>query len=148
LALLATLSCSAAADPFPFSHLSAGLPLREEEVLAFVHSELGSVWALELLILLKSNPDKNFRLEELVLQLRSSTLAVAQGLTRLKDNGFADETADGTYCFAPRSPRHLQMASAIQSLSLEKPMTLIKAIAEIPNEQLRNFSDAFKIRDD
>jgi hypothetical protein len=125
-----------------------GLPLREEEVLAFVHSELGSVWALELLILLKSNADKNFRLEELVLQLRSSSLAVAQGLTRLKDNGFAEEKADGTYCFAPRSPRHLQMATAIQSLSVEKPMTLIKAIAEIPNQQLRNFSDAFKIRDD
>jgi hypothetical protein len=26
-------------------------------------------------------------------------------------------------------------------------MTLIKAIAETPNEKLRSFSDAFKIRD-
>lgn len=122
--------------------------MHEEEVLAFVHSELGSVWALELLILLKSTPDKNFRMDELVLQLRSSSLAVAQGLTRLKANGFAAETADGTYRFAPRSPRHLQMAKAIQSISVEKPMTVIKAIAEIPNQQLRNFSDAFKIRGD
>jgi len=122
--------------------------LSEEEVLAFVHSELGSVWALELLIFLQNNPDNTFRLEELVLRLRSSSLAIAQGLARLKDNGFAEEAADGTYHFAPRSPRHLQMATAIQSISVEKPMTLIKAIAEIPNNQLRNFSDAFKIRDD
>ena len=122
--------------------------MREEEVLAFVHSVLGSVWALELLIFLKSNSERNFRLEELVLKLRSSSLAVAQGLTRLKDNGFAQETPGGTYRFAPRSHRHLQMAAAIESLSVEKPMTLIKAIAEIPNQQLRNFSDAFRLRDD
>ena len=121
--------------------------MTEEEVLAFVHSELGSVWALELLIFLKGNPDRNFRLEELVLQLRSSSLAVAQALARLRDNGFADETPGGTYRFAPRSPRHVDMAAAIERISFEKPMTLIKAIAEIPNEKLRNFSDAFKIRD-
>jgi len=133
---------------FPTPHLYAGLLLSEEEVLAFVHSELGSVWALELLIFLQNNADNTFRLEELVLRLRSSSLAIAQGLARLKDNGFAEEAADGTYRFAPRSPRHLQMATAIQSISVEKPMTLIKAIAEIPNNQLRNFSDAFKIRDD
>lgn len=121
--------------------------MTEEEVLAFVHSELGSVWALELLIFLKGNPDQNFRLEELVLQLRSSSLAVAQALARLRDNGFVDETPGGTYRFAPRSPRHVDMAAAIERISFEKPMTLIKAIAEIPNEKLRNFSDAFKIRD-
>lgn len=124
-----------------------GAPLKEEEVLAFVHSELGSVWALELLTLLKANPDKHFRLGELVLQLRSSSMAVAQALTRLTENGFAGEKPDGTYCFAPRSPRHREMAAAIEALSMEKPMSLIKAIAEIPNEKLRSFSDAFKIRD-
>ena len=121
--------------------------MNKEEVLAFVHTELGSVWALELLIFLKSNPDKSFRLDELVLRLRSSSMAVAQALTRLNDNGFAEKTPGGTYRFAPRSPRHLDMATAIERISFEKPMTLIKAIAEIPNEKLRNFSDAFKIRD-
>lgn len=96
---------------------------------------------------LKSNPDKSFRLEELVLQLRSSSMAVAQALTRLKDNGFTQEKPDGTYAFAPRSPRHREMAAAIETVSTQKPMTLIKAIAEIPNEKLRNFSNAFKFRD-
>ena len=119
----------------------------EQEVLAFVHSELGSVWALELLIFLKGNPERNFSLDDLVLQMRSSSMAVAQALTRLKDNGFAEETAGGTYRFAPRSPRHFDMAAAIERVSTQKPMTLIKAIAEIPNEKLRSFSDAFKIRD-
>jgi hypothetical protein len=121
--------------------------LNEEEVLAFVHTKLGSVWALELLIFLKSNPEKSFRLDELVLQLRSSSMAMAQALTRLKGNGFTEETPGGTYRFAPRSPGHLDMAIAIERISFEKPMTLIKAIAETPNEKLRSFSDAFKIRD-
>ena len=128
-------------------HNCCGADLNEEEVLAFVHTEVGSVWALELLIFLKANPERNFRRDELVLQLRSSSMAVAQALTRLRSNGFVEETPGGTYCFAPRSPRHVDMAAAIERISFEKPMTLVKAIAEIPNEKLRNFSDAFKIRD-
>lgn len=124
-----------------------GAALKEEEVLAFVHTDIGSVWALELLIFLKIHPDRNFRLDELVLQLRSSSMAVAQALSRLQAIGLAGERPDGTYYFHPRSPRHREMAAAIESISTEKPMSLIKAIAEIPNEKLRNFSDAFKIRD-
>jgi len=64
---------------------------------------------------------------------------VAQALTRLKVSGFADVRPDGTYAFAPGSSRHREMAEAIETLSLQKPMTLIKATAEIPDEKLRLF---------
>jgi hypothetical protein len=121
--------------------------LSEEEVLAFVHSELGSVWALELLLFLKANEPNAFGPEQLIVQLRSSSTAVTQGLTRLTACGLAAVKPDGTYSFAPRSPRHRDMASAIEVLSTRKPMTLVKAIAELPDEKLRNFSDAFKFRD-
>jgi hypothetical protein len=127
--------------------ISRGVILSEEEVLAFVHSELGSLWALELLLFLKGHEQKAFRLEQLVVQLRSSSTAVTQALTRLNRCGLADVNPDGTYRFAPHSPRHREVAAAIEALSTHKPMAVIKAIAELPDEKLRNFSDAFKFRD-
>ena len=139
-------SSSSHAPPIGLQFLR-GVILSEKEVLAFVHSELGSVWALELLLFLKGNEQNAFRLEQLVAQLRSSSTAVTQALTRLNRCGLADMNPDGTYRFAPRSARHREVAAAIEALSLHKPMALIKAIAELPDEKLRNFSDAFKFRD-
>lgn len=121
--------------------------MNEDEVLAYVHTDIGSVWAVELLIFLKGRPGRAWRIEDLVLALRSSSLAVAQAIERLQAAGFVSQKSPGTYSFEPRSSRHLEMAAAIEKLSAEKPMTLAKAIAEIPNEKLRSFSDAFKLRD-
>lgn len=121
--------------------------MNEDEVLAFVHTDIGSVWAVELLIFLMGHPERAWEIKDLVLALRSSSMAVAQAMTRLRAAGFISEKSPGTYRFEPRSSRHLEMAAAIQKLSAQKPMTLAKAIAEIPNEKLRNFSDAFKFRD-
>lgn len=121
--------------------------MNEDEVLAFVHTDIGSVWAVELLIFLKGHSDRAWEINDLVLTLRSSSMAVAQAIARLRTAGFVNEKSPGTYCFEPRSSRHLEMAAAIEKLSAQKPMTLAKAIAEIPNEKLRNFSDAFKFRE-
>lgn len=121
--------------------------MNEDEILAFVHTEIGSVWAVELLIFLKTEPDRGWRVEDLVLSLRSSSLAVAQAINRLHGAGFIREQSPGVFKFEPRSSAHLEIAQAIELLSAQKPMKLIKAVAEIPSEGLRNFSDAFKFRD-
>lgn len=121
--------------------------MNEEEVLAFIHTDLGSVCAVELLLLLKRDTGKDWQRQKLISALRSSSMAVTQAISRLQAAGMISEKSPGTYRFEPRSPRHQEMAAAIERISAEKPMTLIKAIAEIPNEKLRNFSDAFKFRD-
>jgi hypothetical protein len=133
---------------FISAQVEAKVPiLNEDEVLAFVHTEIGSVWAVELLIFLKAHRERTWALEELVLALRSSSMAVAQAINRLHGAGFIREPSPDSFGFEPRSPAHLEIADAIAKLSAEKPMRLAKAIAEIPNEKLRNFSDAFKFRD-
>ena len=121
--------------------------MNEDEVLGFVHTDIGSVWALELLLFLKRSANRNWQVGELVVELRSSSMAVAQALDRLQAAGFVNENSPGTYSFEPRSSRHRNMAADIERLSAQKPMALIKAIAEIPNEKLRNFSNAFKLKD-
>jgi hypothetical protein len=121
--------------------------VNDDEVLAFVHTDVGSVWAIELLIFLKGHSERAWEIKDLVLALRSSSMAVAQAMTRLQAAGFVSEKSPGSYSFEPRSSRHLEMATAIEKLSAQKPMTLARAIAEIPNEKLRNFADAFKLRE-
>jgi hypothetical protein len=121
--------------------------LNEEEVLAFVHTEIGSIGAVELLIFFKTHPNQGWGIEDLVLSLRSSSMAIAQAINRLHGAGFIREQSPGAFKFEPRTSAHLEIADAIASLSAQKPMKLARAIAELPNEKLRNFSDAFKLRD-
>jgi hypothetical protein len=121
--------------------------LNEDEVLAFVHTEIGSVGAVELLIFLKTHFDQEWGVEELVLALRSSSVAVAQAINRLHGAGFIREQSPDKIKFEPRSSAHLEIADAIAKLSSEKPMKLAKAVAEIPSEKLRSFSNAFKFRE-
>lgn len=126
--------------------MSPAHPPKEEEVLAFVHTEIGSLGAVELLLLLRSNAAIEWNIEELVRSLRSSSLAIAQAINRLHSAGFINEERPRVFRFEPRSSAHEEIADEIARLSAQKPLRLAKAIAQIPSEKLRNFSDAFKFR--
>ena len=100
--------------------LSRGAILNEDEVLAFVHTEIGSVGAVELLIFLKTHLDQDWGIEELVLALRSSSVAVAQAINRLHGAGFVRQVQTSVSisssvrkphsrsCFNPRMPSSRQ----------------------------------------
>jgi hypothetical protein len=118
----------------------------EDEVLAFVRTYVGSVYGLELLLLV-SRDRRVWDAEELVRELRSSSLAVGEALDRLKAAGLVSENTNGRYCFAPRTETHEQLAGEIEKLYAAKPMSLIKAIVAAPDEKLRIFSDAFKLKE-
>jgi predicted transcriptional regulator len=120
--------------------------VKEEAVLAYVRANIRSVSTLELLLLLERTQGHAWRPEDLVRELRSSSVAVSQGLDNLKVAGLvAEET--GRYAFKPSSTGQAELASSIEALYRVKPITLIKAIITDPAEKLRQFSDAFKLKD-
>ncbi len=121
--------------------------MNEKQVLAFVGTHFNSVWALELLLLIKRDRGKGRNLADLVAELRSSPLAVSRGLSDLKAAGLVTESADGLHDFEPVTSYHEQLAVEIERIYALKPMTLVKVIAAEPNEKLRIFSDAFKLKD-
>jgi hypothetical protein len=118
----------------------------EEDVYHFIRDSIGSVWALELLLLLRRSNERLWEPADLVLELRSSDTIVAEALARLTASGLVAET-DGRYEYRPASGMLSGLVEELQRIYATKPVTVIKAIMAAPNEKLRIFSDAFRLKD-
>jgi DNA-binding GntR family transcriptional regulator len=118
-----------------------------QDVIAFIRAHIGSVYTLELLLLLKRHPDRTWQASDLVRELRSSGTAVAEALNRLIRAGLVSENSAGDYAFVPTSPEHERIATEIESAYARTPISVVKAIVAAPDEKLRLFSNAFKLKE-
>src|SRR4051794_23017980 len=59
----------------------------EDDLLSFVTASIRSVWALELLLLLKRDPARSWDAESLIRELRSSPVVIADALASLVGAG-------------------------------------------------------------
>jgi hypothetical protein len=118
----------------------------EDDVLLFIAASIGSVWALELLLLLKRDPDRSWNRESLVRELRSSPVVINEALQQLQSAGLATQDAAGVFRYHAASPELDVMASELEKTYATKPMTVIKAIVNARTDKLRAFSDAFKFK--
>jgi predicted DNA-binding transcriptional regulator len=120
--------------------------VREEEVCAFVQRSIGSVWALELLLLLWRGRDRTWRADELVRELRSSDTVVREALAQLTSAGLAQQTGEGwRYGGATSEPD--QAVAELEKLYAAKPSMIVRLVLSTPSERLRVFSNAFKFKD-
>jgi hypothetical protein len=118
----------------------------EEALLSFVAASIRSVWALELLLFLKRNSARAWDSENLIRELRSSPVVISEALASLQAVGFVGQ--DGShYRYGAASPTLDQIASDLERLYAAKPLSVITAIVRSPDQQLRIFSDAFKLKD-
>jgi hypothetical protein len=121
--------------------------LTEDEVIEFIRAHIGSVYTLEVLLLMKREAAREWPVADLVHELRSSRTAVAEALTRLSRAGLVTEKSAGQFSFGPTSPAEEQIASEIEQLYSVRPISVVKAIMSAPDDKLRAFSDAFKIKE-
>jgi len=121
--------------------------VNENDVLAFVQRSIKSVWALELLLLLRRDRQRTWRPEDMVLDMRSSDAAVAETLTGLRSIGFIAADSAGLHTYQPASAELDRIAERIQEVYAAKPLAVVKAITSAPNDKLRLFSDSFKLKD-
>lgn len=120
--------------------------MTDEEIFAFVRTSVRSVWALELLLLLRRSPGRLWHADELVRELRGSPAIVQEELAAMRGAGLVGE-AEGRYRYQPVSAAADALAGALQETYAARPMAVVKAIMAAPNEKLRIFSDAFRLRD-
>lgn len=121
--------------------------MTDEGVLVFVQGTIKSVWALELLLLLRREPQRAWSLDELVRELRSSEAAVSEALTSLRNSGFVGSDAGSVYSYLPASTDIDAVAARIEAVYAAKPMAVAKAIMSAPSDKLRIFADAFKLKE-
>lgn len=119
----------------------------DEKLFNFVRSHVPTVWTLELLLVLKRDPDRRWSSEQLVAELRGSEAVVTAALGQLKRAGLARIDEHARYGYEPALPGLAASADQLDQAYRERPFTIIKWIAA-PEDKLRSLADAFKFRRD
>lgn len=119
--------------------------VKEADILDFVRNSIGSVWALELLLVVGGRPERAWQTDELVRELRSSPAAVAGAALLLERAGLLDRDNEHGCCrYRPVSPELDHLGDLVRKIYAAKPATVIGAIFELPDDKLRSFAAAFK----
>ena len=117
----------------------------EPQITQFIRAYIPSVWALELLLLLRADPAKAWSPAELLKELRASTSLVDENLAHFEHHGLALKDAAG-WRFAPASQHLEALAAELAALYRERPMFTIGLIAR--PDPLQALANAFRIKRD
>lgn len=118
----------------------------EHELPRFIRLHFRSVWALEILLFLRRDPERLWTVDEVVRELRASTSLVARNLQVLERAGLVVVEQPGLCRFAPASPLIAQLCDRLEEAYRERPVAIINLISA-PVDQLRQLADAFRFKD-
>jgi hypothetical protein len=96
--------------------------------------------------LLKRNAPGGRRIEQLVSELRSSAVAIGQGLQRLEQAGLIVHS-DDEYRYGPVSPVLASLAEDVERAYALKPVWLVNVILSAKNEHLQAFANSFRLKE-
>lgn len=115
-----------------------------DEILRFIASSFRSVWALELLLLLKSEP-RPWSHDDLDSTMRASEVVVAKALTGLDAAGLVT-IADGRAQYTPVSDEVAALVEQAEALYAKRPDTVRRAIISAASGEAAAFANAFRLR--
>lgn len=115
-----------------------------DDLLAFIRGAIRSTWTLELLLLLRKHAPRTLTPAELVLELRATPTLIASCLQQLTKAGLIVCEEDDACCYAPASPALGQLCDRLAATYAERPVAVISAIVDSPNDRLKTFADAFR----
>jgi hypothetical protein len=122
-------------------------PTLDPDLLGFIRSSIRSVWALELLLLLRKNAPAALGLNELARELRATPTLVGKCLEVLEAAGLIACDLDRSYRYAPAAPMFDALSAALEQAYRERPVAVVDAILSAPDERLKSFSDAFRFKE-
>jgi hypothetical protein len=120
-----------------------GLP---DNVHHFLHQNIDSVEQLEVLLLLWRTPARGWTSEEVATAVYSHPTSVVRRLALLLGQGLLREREPGCYQYAPRTADLHETVSHLDHMYRERRVAVITLIASKPIENVRAFSEAFRIR--
>ncbi|HYG28155.1 MAG TPA: hypothetical protein VD906_14780 [Caulobacteraceae bacterium] len=123
------------------------MPPVDQDLFGFIREQLRSVWALELLLLMRRRADRSWTAQQLVDELRASPPLVADNLATFERAGLVAADADGRYSYSPAGPVLTKLVDELDAIYRERPVTVINAIVA-PADKLQTLADAFRIRGD
>ncbi|MEW5847806.1 MAG: hypothetical protein AB2A00_03290 [Myxococcota bacterium] len=120
----------------------------DTDVREFIRAHINSVEQLEALLLLRAHPDQEWTAVRLNEELRTSVTSAASRLTDLAGRGFVRVRADAgpTYCYDLVGKPLDGVVARLGQAYASRRHEVINLIFAKPIENLRVFSDAFKLR--
>lgn len=118
----------------------------DQDILSFIRGSIRSVWALELLLLLRAQPERSWSTGALISELRASAPLVTDTVTVLSAAGLIRPDAEGRYAYAPASPTIAALCDQLARLYRERPVRVVNAIVSSPSDKLQTFADAFRLK--
>lgn len=116
-----------------------------DKLEAFIGSSFTSVWALELLLLLKSET-RPVPTDELVTLMRASPSVVETALESLIAAGLAG-SENGCASYMPVNGNVATLVEETEESYRLRPDRVRRLIVASPNKGLTAFSDAFRLKD-
>jgi predicted ArsR family transcriptional regulator len=122
----------------------------QPEARRFIAEYITSVAQLEMLLLLRTNPQQEWSVEELSRELRIEPAWASSQLRNLCDAGLlhCEEREKPTYCYRPRTAELDGAAAAVAQAYLLHRVSVVELIYSDSNSTIRAFADAFKLRKD
>ena len=117
-----------------------------DELASFISSSFRSVWALELLLVLKKD-ERACSTEELVTILRAGPAVVDQALASLTAAGLAGMTEANMVAYMPVSAEVAALVEETEQLYRSHPNRVRRLIVASANKGLSAFSNAFRLKD-
>lgn len=121
----------------------SGLP---DDVHRFLYQYIDSVEQLEVLLLARRSPGRSWSAADLARELYSHPTSIAQRFESLLGRGLLRESEPGCFQYAPRSAELDRAAGRVAEMYRERRVAVISLIASKPIENVKAFSDAFRIR--
>jgi hypothetical protein len=118
----------------------------EDDVLAFVRDTIGSIWTLELLVLMQRDAGHAWRAEEIARTMRANMRVALEGLTLLEQAALVQVDGKGLFRYRPASPTLAEMVRNLVELYTRKPLAVVKTIHADPTGRIQTFADAFRFR--
>ena len=118
--------------------------IRDEDLPGLIRAHIPSVWALELLLLLKRTRERRWTVDLLTAELRGSPNLVSACLQHFVRCGLVMEDDENLYIFGPAT-EHLQLlADTLEQEYRARPVRVINIIAA-PSDPVQQLADAFRL---
>lgn len=118
--------------------------IRDEDLPALIRANIPSVWALELLLLLKRTRERRWPVELLTAELRGSSSLVSACLQHFVRCGLVMEDDDHLYMFSPATDHLQSLADTLEQEYRARPVRVINTIAA-PADPVQKLADAFRV---
>lgn len=115
------------------------------DLVAFIRRSIPSVWALDVLLLVRRPPARTWSAGELVGELRASDAVVLGVLSGLQREGLVAKGEDGRFRFAPAAELLEDLTVALAEAYAERPVAVINAIVSA-DAKLQTLADGFRLK--